>query len=268
MKDYIEQIEQLCILKGFSPQTIKAYCFHIQKYLRFISENRLNMSAESVKSHLLSQKYSTNSSRLAHAAIGFFFGEILKRPFTSFDVPIKKKEFLLPKVISREKIKQIINSTGNIKHRLIIKFLYSSGLRLSELINLKRKDIDFDKNIIFVRKGKGKKDRITIIAKSIKEDLLKYYSNSQFKTEYVFEGRKGKYSKKSVQKVLENAGRRIGINLHPHMLRHSFATHLLESGTGLRYIQEMLGHSNIRTTLIYTKVSNKDISGIKSPLDS
>ena len=268
MDNHIEQIEQLCILKGFSSQTIKSYCFHVSKFLEFIVKNRLNLSNESVKSYLISQEYSINSSRLAHASISFFFREILKRPFSSFDVPIKKKEKTLPKVISKEKIKQLISSTENLKHRLIIKFLYSSGLRLSELLNLKRKDIDFDKNLIFVRKGKGNKDRITIIAKSIKEDLLRYYSNSQFNTDYVFEGRKGKYSKKSVQKVLEKAGKKIGIKLHPHMLRHSFATHLLESGTDLRYIQALLGHSNIRTTLVYTKVSNKDISGIKSPLDT
>lgn len=266
MNNHIEEIEKLCILKGFSQQTSKAYCFHVNKFLQFVNRSGLNLSNESVKSYLLSQKYSVNSSRLVHASIGFFFREILKKPFTSFDVPRKKKENSLPKVISKQKIKQLIDSTGNIKHRLIIKFLYSSGLRLSELLNLKRKDIDFDRNIINVKKGKGKKDRITIISKSISEDLLRYYCSS-FKTEYVFEGRKGKYSKKSVQKVLEKAGKKIGINLHPHMLRHSFATHLLETGTDLRYIKDLLGHSNIRTTLIYTKVSNKDLSKIKNPLD-
>lgn len=155
----------------------------------------------------------------------------------------------------------------NLKHRIIIKLLYSSGLRLGELLNLRKADIDFDRNIINVRRGKGGKDRITIISDSLKLDLLKYYSSENFCTGYVIEGRKCKYSKKSVQKVLDQAGRRIGAKVHPHMLRHSFATHLLEHGTDIRHIQKLLGHSDLSTTEIYTKVSNKDIAKIRSPLD-
>ena len=146
--------------------------------------------------------------------------------------------------------------------------LYSSGLRLSELLNLKRKDLDFDRNIIYVKLGKGNKDRITLMSESLKIDLLRYYSKYEFKTEYVLEGRNGKYTKKSVQKVLENYGKNAGIKLTPHMLRHSFATHLFEAGTDIRYIQKLLGHSDLKTTEIYTKVSNKDLSKIKSPLDN
>jgi len=138
---------------------------------------------------------------------------------------------------------------------------------LQELINLKRTDIDFDKNLLYVRKGKGRKDRVTIISESLKLDLLKYYSHI-FSTEYVFEGRKGKYSKKSVQLILKKAGNKIKMNITPHMLRHSFATHLLEDGIDIRYIQKLLGHADLKTTEIYTQVSNRDISKIKNPLDN
>lgn len=263
----ITKLKELCILKGYSRETFKAYSYITSKYLEFLTKTGLNLTNDSVKSYLLTQKASTNSSRLQYAALRFFFREILKRPFTTEQVPIKKKEKQLPKVISKEKIKALIGSTKNIKHRIIIELLYSTGIRLNELINLKRKDIDFDRSIVNIKRGKGKKDRITIISRSLRLDLLKYYSNSTFRTEYVLEGRNGKYTKKSVQMVLSKAGRKLGIRLSPHMLRHSFATHLLEEGTDIRYIQALLGHSDVSTTQIYTKVASAKLQNIKNPLD-
>ncbi|MCF7862126.1 tyrosine-type recombinase/integrase [Candidatus Woesearchaeota archaeon] len=189
-------------------------------------------------------------------------------PFTSEEVPNKKRPKQLPMVVSKGMIKKIIDDTDNLKHRILIKLLYSSGIRLSEAINLKRSDIDFNYNIINVRAGKGKKDRITIISKSLYLDLLKYYSITEFMTPYVFEGKNGKYSKKTVQVILKEAGNKAGIRLTPHMLRHSFATHLLEDGIDISYIQRLLGHSDVSTTMVYTKISKKDISKIKSPLDT
>lgn len=267
-ENYLKKLKERCILRGFSMQTIKSYSYNVARFLNFVERSRLNLSPDSVKSYLLIQNVGVNSSRLQYASISFFFREILGEPFSFEEIPIKKKEKQLPKVISEEKIKGMINQTENLKHRLIIKLLYSSGLRLQELIDLKRKDIDFERNVLNVRKGKGKKDRITIISESLKLDLLKYYSNNLFKTEYVFEGRNGKYTKKSVQKVLDEAGKRVMIKIHPHMLRHSFATHLLEHGTDIRHIQKLLGHSDLKTTEIYTHVSTKDLSKIKSPLDN
>jgi len=267
-EEYIEKLKKRCILHWFSVQTIQSYIYNVGKFLDFIAKSRLNLNKESVKSYLLIQNVRTNTSRLQYASISFFFREILHNPFSFEQVPIKKKEKQLPKVISKEKVKQMIDLTENIKHKLIIKILYSSGLRLQELINLKRKDIDFERNVLNVHKGKGNKDRVTLISENLKLDLLKYYSNNIFKTEYVFEGRNGRYTKKSVQKVLENAGRKVGIKVTPHMLRHSFATHLLEQGTDIRHIQRLLGHSDLKTTEIYTHVSTRDLSNIKSPLDS
>lgn len=267
-ENYLKKLVDRCKLRGYSQQTIKSYSYNVKRFLDFIEKSRLNLSKDNVKSYLLAQNVSVNSSRLQYASISFFFREILDKPFSLEEIPIKKKEKSLPKVISKQKIKQIIELTNNLKHRLIIKILYSSGLRLQELIDLKRKDIDFEKKLIYVKKGKGKKDRTTLISEALKLDLLKYYSNNIFKTEYVFEGRNGKYTKKSVQKVLDEAGKKINTKITPHMLRHSFATHLLEAGTDIRHIQKLLGHSNLKTTEIYTHVSTKDLSKIKSPLDN
>ena len=267
-ENYLGKLEERCILRGYSRQTIKAYVYNVGRFLDFIDKSGLKLSESGVKSYLLSQDVSINSSRLQHASIKFFFKEILNMPFTFEDVPIKKKEKSLPKVIAKEKILTMIDNCENLKHKVLIELLYSSGLRLQELIDLKRKDIDFDRNTIHVKNGKGGKDRITIISYKLKDDLLKYYSNYNFSTEYVFEGRTGKYTKKSVQKVMGGLGKSVGIKLTPHMLRHSFATHLLEQGTDIRHIQKLLGHSDLSTTEIYTKVANNFLENIKSPLDS
>jgi site-specific recombinase XerD len=264
---YLGKLRDECVLRGYSSQTLKAYNHHVGDFFSFIDKSRLNLNNKGVRLYLLSQDLSVNSMRLKYAALSFFFREVLKRPFTPGEVPIQKKEKKLPKVLSKEQITKLIDLADNIKHRLVIKLLYSSGLRLDELINLKRGDIDFDRNLIHVKKGKGKKDRVTLLSDTLKLDLLKYYSKSSFDTEYILEGRNGKYTKKSVQKVLKNLGKKMGINVHPHMLRHSFATHLLDSGVDVRYIQKLLGHSDLKTTEIYTHVSNRDISNIKSPLD-
>jgi len=266
-EEILQKLKERCILRGFSRQTIKSYTYNVERFLSFLEKSRLNLNNEAIRSYLLVQDVGTNTSRLQYASISFFFREVLNKPFTFEEVPIKKKEKQLPKVISQDKIKAMINETKNLKHRLLIKLLYSSGLRLQELIDLKRKDIDFERNVLNVKKGKGNKDRITLISENLKMDLLKYYSNNIFKTEYVFEGRMGKYTKKSVQKVLDLAGKKVGIKVTPHMLRHSFATHLLEAGTDIRHIQKLLGHSDLKTTEIYTHVSNKELLKIKSPLD-
>ncbi len=265
--DYIEKVKDECRLRGYSAQTTKAYCFWISKYLKFVEKSSFNINNDSVKYYLLSLNNSINTSRLAYASTSFFFAKVMKKPFTTKDVPVRKKAKLLPKVLSKEEILEMIHNTENIKHKLVIQFLYSSGLRLSELINLKREDIDVGRKLINVKQGKGKKDRITLLSENLKIDLLKYYSSYSLDSEYVFQGRKGRYSKKSVQKILEKAGKMINRKVTPHMLRHSFATHLLEQGTDIRYIQKLLGHSALETTQIYTHVSNKELINIRSPLD-
>ena len=258
-QSFLDKLVERCRLRGFSPQTIRSYSYNVGMFLDFIDKSGLNLNNEAVKSYLLSQNLSRNTLRLRQMSLKFFFSEVLKKPFSQDEIPLMKKEKKLPQVISKEKIKILIDSCDNLKHKLIIEFLYSSGLRLSELLNLKRRDIDFDNNLILIRQGKGAKDRVTLLSPSLKNDLLK--------RDYIFEGRNGKYTKKSVQKVLERLGEKNGIKIHPHMLRHSFATHLLEQGTDLRHIQKLLGHSSSKTTEIYAHVANSQLKNIKSPLD-
>ena len=161
----------------------------------------------------------------------------------------------------------MIVSTTNFTHRLIIKLLYSAGLRLSELINLKWKDIDFERNLIQVKSAKGRKDRVTILSPKVKKDLKVLTLN--LVGNVFISNRNKKFTPSSIQKIISNASKKAGIKkkVTPHTLRHSFATHLLENGTDIRYISDLLGHASTDTTMIYTHVSNNNLKRIKSPLD-
>ncbi|MBU0979308.1 MAG: site-specific integrase [Nanoarchaeota archaeon] len=225
-------------LRAFSPKTVKAYTFHAVKFLRWIRKSSLSPCPESVRRYMLQlEGYDVNTLRQARFALEFLFRWVLKTS-VKLDIPVPKRKQTLPRVLSKGEIMKMICSTRNRKHRLIIMLLYSSGLRVSELRNLKRSDIDTENSTIFVSQGKGKKDRMTILSKRLKAELLSYLCENEFSTPYLLEGRKGKYSIKSIQKVLEKAGKHIGKKVTPHMLRHSFATHLLESGTDIRYTKK------------------------------
>lgn len=181
-----------------------------------------------------------------------------------------KTEKLLPNVLSKEEIKKILNAHSNIKHKTMLSLIYSCGLRRSELINLKPSDIDSKRNVVIIRQSKGKKDRIVPLSIKILMMLRDYYLDYKPKT-WLFEGQNvgEMYSEKSLQSVLKQALSKTKINkpVTLHWLRHSYATHLLEAGTDLRYIQELLGHNSSKTTEIYTHVSTKNIQQIKSPFD-
>lgn len=211
---------------------------------------------------MIQGKKDANTIRLASAAIDFYTKTILKK--IPHFIYIPKKKQTLPHVLTKEQIKAMINNTQNIKHKLIIELLYSAGLRVSELRNLKFENINFEHNTIRIKQGKGSKDRITIVSKVTMKKLHILCDSG-----YVLKGRKGKYSIKSIRKVVDQAAKRTGIKqkVTPHMLRHSFATHLLEAGTDIRYIQALLGHNRLQTTQIYTRVAHTKLQQIVSPLD-
>jgi len=263
----LKQLAEHCKLRGLSARTIDTYSSVVRQYLGFLTKQQIKLSHESVKDYLLSLSLKRNSIRLHRAALATFFSEIIGLPFTSEQVPAQRKQESLPTVLSKQTVKAMIEQTANEKHQLIIKLLYSCGLRLSELHNLKREHVDFDRGTLLVKAGKGGKDRHTIISQALKQDFLRYYTNHSLKTPYIFEGRSGKYSKKSIQKVVEQAGLRAGVDASPHALRHSFATHLLESGVSLRHIQLLLGHASPETTQIYTHVARTDMARLPNPLD-
>lgn len=258
-------VVQECKLRGYSPKTIENYLHHIKRFAATKKQPREYLLT------LVGKGASDETVRSTCFAIKFYLNTIKKDSSeiqgVLDDLPNLKREKKLPVVLSKREIEELISSTKNINHRLIIQVGYSSGLRVSEIINLKWGDVDFDRDLIHLKKAKGKKDRIVMLSQKVKGGLSNL---SGLKQGYVFlTNRNGKYTDRTIQKIIENAAMKAGIrkSITPHTLRHSFATHLLENGTDIRYIRDLLGHSDISTTLIYTKVSNKNIRNIKSPLD-
>jgi len=206
---------------------------------------------------------------IAISALKFYYGGILKKNF-AYEIKRPKKDRKLPVVLSREEVFKILSSVVNIKHRAILMITYSAGLRVGEVVRLKVEDIDTERKMIHVRGAKGRKDRYTILSDVAIETLNLYLKSYQPKI-WLFHGKNenSHLTVRSVEKIFDNAVKSAGVtkDVSIHSLRHSFATHLLESGVDLRYIQELLGHKSSKTTEIYTHVSNKDLSRIQSPLD-
>lgn len=203
-------------------------------------------------------------------AIKFYYEKVAGLDIQLHFLERSKKSRELPKVLSEEEVLAILGSIQNLKHKSIIATIYSAGLRRSELINLRKQDIFFDRKLIFIRGAKGKKDRTSVLADSLSITLKKYLE--EFRPNYwLFEGvNRNQYSSTSIAKILHRGARNAGIEkkVTPHMLRHSFATHLLEQGVDIRYIQTILGHGSSKTTEIYTHVSKKSLAQIRSPLDT
>src|SRR3989344_40852 len=260
MEKAIEEMK----LRGFSQRTIKSYCYHIRDFLEYCNNDYKKGKKREYLLYLINKSMDESSVRLASAAIDFYISFVLYE--VPEEVPLPRKNKHIPDVLTKEQVKTMIINTDNPRHKLIIEILYSSGLRLSELLDLKIEDIDFGSSTIKVRHGKGSKDRITLISKNTAEKIKTMLEGH---SGYVLNGRKGKYSARSVQLVIDNAAKRAGIKqkVTPHMLRHSFATHLLESGVDIRYIQSLLGHERLATTQIYTRVAKNKLELIKSPLD-
>ena len=272
MQEYLDELEKRLKLKGFSPRSIKSYKYNISNFLKFVNKKPENVLKDDIESYfmkLINKGFEPATIRLNYACIKFFFSFVVPREinFNLIDLPKKKKS--LPKVLTKTEIESMIENTKNLKHKLLIELLYSSGLRVSESISLKISDIDTENNTVRINQGKGKKDRFSVLSEKFKKDLLKYLCQKRDNNIYLF--CKGDYHivLKTAQRIVENAAKKAKINkkVTPHMLRHSFATHLLENGTDIRYIQKLLGHSRLETTQIYTHVSNRDIKNIKSPLD-
>ena len=266
LEEFISELK----MRGFSEDTLKSYIFFVNKFSEFINKPLNSAEEQDVKKylgHLISEKkVSSSTVSLAKAAISFYFIEILKKPLAIKTPKISKK---VPIVLTKQEVKRLIDFASNPKHKIMIELLYSSGLRLSELINLKINDLELDNRVGWVRHGKGGKDRMIILSDKVIEDLKKYLLTKKEKSEYILSGRNTRISKRAVQKAIKSLAEKAGIkkDVHVHTLRHSFATHLLESGTDIRKIQVLLGHSNLNTTQIYTKVSTAEIKKVTSPLD-
>ena len=269
-KEYLDQLER----KRYSPNTISTYISLFEQFLsHFPQVSPESLSDEHVakfQTYLVKvKKVSTSTQNQYINAIKFYFEKVLGREkgFYHIDRPIK--EFKLPKVLTEKEVVGLLKTVTNLKHKTMLLLVYSSGLRSGELINLKISDIDGEQMRVFIRGGKGKKDRVTILSEKALEVLRKYFKEFRPK-EYLFEGQYGgRYSTTSLGKVFQKALIKSKINkkLTLHSLRHSFATHLLEKGVDLRYIQVLLGHSSSQTTEIYTHITHTGWKKIKSPLD-
>lgn len=261
-------------LKRYANNTVKTYvsCFEaFINHYRHIEPEHINENDIRAYLQKLIQEGSSNSYiNQAINAIKFYYEVVMEMPNRFYGMERPRKEEKLPKVLSKEEVISIIAHTNNIKHRCVVSLLYSAGLRRNELLNLIPEDIDGKRMLIKVRGGKGNKDRFTILSITLLKELRDYYKLWKPRT-YLFEGPMcARYSAESVAKIVRQAAAKAKIKkkVSPHMLRHSFATHLLESGTDLRYIQVLLGHKSSKTTEIYTHVATNIFFKIKNPLDS
>ncbi|WP_447950967.1 tyrosine-type recombinase/integrase [Chryseobacterium koreense] len=270
-----KRYQEHLVLKGYSPSTLRTYSTEFAQLLYVLKGNPVQeLTPERLRSYFLycheKLKLSESEIHSRMNAAKLYFEQVLHRQKMFFDIPRPKKKLLLPKMLNKAEIKKIIAATENPKHALILKACYGMGLRVSEVVALKLSDIDSAEMRVRIEQGKGKKDRIAVLPESLLPELREYYLNYRPKV-YLFEGQEGgMYSIRAAQAVFKKAMEKAGIKkkIGIHGLRHSFATHLLETGTDIRFIQELLGHNSIKTTQIYTHVSDVSKSTIKSPLDS
>ncbi|MFH1308301.1 MAG: site-specific tyrosine recombinase/integron integrase [archaeon] len=265
-EDCLKKLEENLKLRNYSKETQKVYIIHIKKYFEFL-ENE-SPCYENAKEYILKKLETNEPSSVHHTifAVEYFFKNILKE---SIYIPKPKRSKKIPEILTQEEIKSMIQSTRNIKHKLILKILYGCGLRVSEVVNLKNENVSIKESLIHIKQGKGKKDRFVKIPGSINEELNAYLKLNN--DEFLFPStRGGKLTKKTISKIVETSAKKAKIKkrVYPHLLRHSFATHLLEQGVDLKIIQKLLGHSDIKTTQIYTQISQASIKNIKSPLDN
>lgn len=266
---YLAKLE----LKKYANNTVRSYVSSFEAFLNHYKDKVLSdIGEDDVRSYLqklILAKRSDSYINQAINSIKFYYEVVLGMPnrFYSIERPRKKRK--LPNVLSKEEILKIIDHTNNLKHKCIVSLLYSAGLRRSELLDLKIKDIDSKRMLIRIESGKGNKDRYSLLSTQLLGDLRSYYKKWK-PFEYLIEGQYGgRYSGKSIGMVVQRAAMKAGtrIRVTPHMLRHSFATHLLEAGVDLRQIQVLLGHGSSKTTEIYTHVATTSFKSIKNPLD-
>lgn len=266
-KDYLQS-------KRYSPNTIKVYSDSLATFFRYFSAKEIaDISNDDLiafnNNYILKNNFSASFQNQVVNAVKLYFSAIQHKKIDVELIHRPRREKVLPNVLSKEEVKAILGAPFNLKHRAMLAMIYACGLRRSELLSLTKFDVDSKRMVVIIRMAKGKKDRIVPLSTKILALLRDYYKSYNPK-EFLFEGQSGgKYSEKSLENVLKQSlfKARIEKPVTLHWLRHSYATHLLENGTDLRYIQDLLGHKSSKTTEIYTHVSTKNIQNIRSPFD-
>jgi len=269
----IKQFKQTIEIQHYSKETFKSYQLHIDKFRAYYGDN---LTKENILRHLhylTTKGYSASTINITRSALLYYSNKVLHKDIMPEGITTVKRAKPLPKPIKAEIILKIIDNTKNLKHKIVLEVLYGSGLRLGEVVKIKWDDIDFVEGILRINQGKGGKDRLVKLGENVIRHLLDYEEIRNNKnSEFVFDSMarpNTHITKKTVQKILENSCRtaKIEQHYHIHQLRHSYATHSLEAGVDIRKIQEALGHSSPKTTMIYTKVTKDTIKGMISPLD-
>lgn len=267
---YLQRFREELGLRGLSPRTVRAYVSCVRIFLLHADFDFTRIDVEKIRSFLLlriEQGLSPQAANLYLHAIRFFYRHAMN-DFRPIPLRFLKRPQRLPAILTREEILRVLDCVLNRKHRLFLALAYGAGLRVSEVLNLRVRDLRLDEGLIFVSQGKGSKDRMTLFPEKLKNDFQFFLAFHPFHA-YVFESaRGGKLSTRTAQKVFAKALFKAGIQKSAsfHSLRHSFATHLLENGVDIRYVQVLLGHSSIRTTERYTRVQSHALKNIRSPL--
>lgn len=271
--DVLYLIEQETKRRGYSPRTTQTYCCCVARFMKWARKEPRKVTRNDIQEYvdvLISKTASGSTINVYVNALKFLMEEILgKRIFLR--IRCSKVPKRLPVVLSKEEIKRLIDAIENPMNKLMIEVMYSAGLRVSEVSKLKAEDIDFERDLGWVRRGKGGKDRMFIIAQKIKERLKSHIdANCRTQEDYIFPGRKGRHSHaRTFQEIIRKAVKKADIkkDTHCHTLRHSFATHLIENGNDLITVQHLLGHSDIDTTMVYVHVAKPRIVNVRSPYD-
>ncbi len=270
-EEFLKKLEVELKISKNSDYTLKNYVKSNEQLFKHLNKQPDDITEDDVKEYVAEKLNDSSASSiiLFLSAVKYAFSSILKKDLTS-TIKRPKRDKKIPVVLTKQEVKRLIDVLDTEKSHLMISLMYACGLRVSELTNLKINDLNFDEMIGFVKSGKGRKDRIFNIPEFLEENLKEQVEKQKKQErEYLFTGPKGKLSSRNLQKIVSLASKRAGINkrVHCHTLRHSFATHLLESGTDLRKIQELLGHSDLSTTQIYTHISTEELKKIKSPIE-
>ncbi|OHA59032.1 MAG: hypothetical protein A2370_00735 [Candidatus Vogelbacteria bacterium RIFOXYB1_FULL_42_16] len=270
MQQLLERVKTELKIRNYSPKTIDAYLSCLEDYFNYKQSNLDKLDQGNIREYLLSKQdkdYSSQTINLYLNAIKYFYHDVIRSSET-FNIRFAKRNKSLPVVLSRQEIQDLLATVKNAKHLLLLTLSYGAGLRVSEAINLKVRDLNLEELTIHLKEAKGKKDRITLVPDKLVNNLRNLIAGKSG-DDFVFESeRGGKLTERTAQMVFERALKLSSVNKEAtfHSLRHSFATHLLENGTDIRFVQELLGHANIRTTQIYTHVTNPALKNIKSPL--